>query len=60
MYSLVSLMDLIARRVRGTRDTEIIVTNVDVWCGCVASTIHDLVEAADCFNSGGNSNAAGE
>ena len=60
MYSLVSLMGLIARRARGTRDTEIIVTNVNVWCGCMASMICDLVEVADCFNSGGNPNAAGE
>jgi len=43
-------MDLIARRVRGTRGAEIVVANVDVRCGCMAGVVCDLVEMVDCLN----------
>ena len=55
--SFISLMGLIARRVRGTGGAEVIVADVEVGCGHTADVVHDLVETADCLSGGGNPNA---
>ena len=60
MYSCISLMGLIAQRVRGTGGAEVVVTDVDIRCRHTAGAVCDLVEMADCLNGGGNPNAAGE
>jgi len=60
MNSLVLLMGLIAQRARGTGGAEIVVADVDIWCGHMAGTVCDLVEMVDCLSGGGNPNVAGE
>jgi len=55
--SCVSLMCLIPRWARGTRGAEIVVADVEIWCGCAAGTVHDLVEMANSLNGGGSPNA---
>ena len=60
MNSLVSLMCLIAQRVRGTRGTKIIITNVDIGCRHTAGMVRNLVEMVDCLSSGGDPNVMGK
>ena len=60
MYSFVLLMSFVARRARGTGGVEIVVANVDIWCGCVASVIRNLVQTLDSLSGGGNPNVVGE
>ena len=45
-------MGLVARWMRGTGGTKVIVANVDIWCGCVIGMVCYLVETADCLNGG--------
>jgi len=59
MYSLVSLVGLIVRRVRGIRGAKVVVADVDVGCGRTAGAVRYLVETVDCLSSGGNSKQNG-